>query len=102
MLNVYHIHDKILAANPIPHNVKGIQKLDECIKELLSNNKKLSTLNQEKTLKGTQEKAASILGPLTRLWNIMEAERKHFQIMMTRQLQVTWILQLFLNKAFYL
>ena len=46
------------------------------MKELLSDNKKLSTLNQEKTLKGTQEKVVSILGSLTRLWNIMEVERE--------------------------
>ena len=70
------IREKILAINPIPYNVKGTQKLDEYIKELLSDSKKLSTLNQEKALKGTQEKVASILGPLTRLWSIMEAERE--------------------------
>ena len=40
-----HIHEKILSPNPIPHNVKRIQTLDEYIKELLSDNKKLSTLN---------------------------------------------------------
>ena len=39
------------------------KKLDEYIKELLSDNKKLSTLNQEKTLKGTQGKLASFLSP---------------------------------------
>ena len=39
-----------------PENIENEpQKLDEYIKELLSDNKKLSTLNQEKTLKGTQE-----------------------------------------------
>ena len=63
---------KILTTNPIPHNVKGTQKFDAYIKD----NKRLSTLNQEKTLKGTQEKVASILGHSTRLWNIMEAERE--------------------------
>ena len=56
--------------------MKRTQKLDEYIKQLLSDNKKLSTLNQEKTLKGTQEKVALILGPLNRRWNIMEAERE--------------------------
>lgn len=50
------IRGKILTNNPIPHNVKETQKLDEYIKERLSVNKKLSKLNQEKTLKGTQEK----------------------------------------------
>ena len=70
------IREKIQATNPIPFNVKGSQKLDEYIKEILSDNKKLSALNQEKALKGIQEKVASILGPLTRLWSIMEAERE--------------------------
>ena len=56
--------------------MKETQKLDGRIREHLSDNKKLPNLNQEKTLKGTQEIVASILGPLTRLWNIMEAERE--------------------------
>ena len=80
------IHEKILATNPIPYNVKGIQKLDEYIKEKLR-------LNQEKALKGTQEKVASILGPLTRFWSIMEAEREATSGHME---------QLCLNKVFYL
>ena len=54
---------------PIPYNLKGTQKLDKYIKELLSNNKKLSILNQEKALKGAQEKVVPILGPLTRPWS---------------------------------
>ena len=87
------IHEKILATNPIPYNVKWIQKLDEYINQLLSNNKKLSTLNQEKALKGTQEKVASILGPLTRFWSIMEPEREATSGHME---------QLCLNKVFYL
>ena len=72
------IREKILTTNPIPHNVKGTQKLDEYIKELLSDNKKLLTLIQGKTLKDTQEKVASSLGPLTRPWDIMEAEWEAF------------------------
>ena len=73
------IREKILPTNQIPHHVKWTQKLDEYIRELLSDSKKLSTLNQEKTLEGTQEKVASILGLLTRLWNIMEAKREALQ-----------------------
>ena len=46
------------------------------MKELLSENKKLTKLNQEKSLKGTREKVVSILGSLTRLWSIMEAEQE--------------------------
>ena len=62
---------KLLTTNPILQIVKVTQKLDKYVKELLSDNNKISTLNQEKTLKEAQEKVVSILGPLTRLWNIM-------------------------------
>ena len=62
---------KLLTTNPIPQIVKVTQKLDKYVKEILSDNNKISTLNQEKTLKEAQEKVVSILGPLTRLWNIM-------------------------------
>ena len=39
------IREKILTTNPISQNMKGAQKLDEYIKNLLFDNKKLSTLN---------------------------------------------------------
>ena len=72
------IREKILTTNPISQNMKRAQKLNEYIKNLFFDNKKLSTLNLKKNkkqkLKGTQEKVTSILGPLTRLWNIMGAE----------------------------
>ena len=71
------IREKILTTNPISQNMKRAQKLNEYIKNLFFDNKKLSTLNlkkKQKKLKGTQEKVTSILGPLTRLWNIMGAE----------------------------
>ena len=76
------IREKILTTNPISQNMKGAQKLDEYIKNLLFDNKKLSTLNlkkkKKKKMKGTQEKVTSILGPLTRLWNIMGGEDSNF------------------------
>ena len=56
-----HIDDKILSSHPIPNNVKEMQKLDENIKELLSENKKSLTLNQEKNIERHPEKVISIL-----------------------------------------
>ena len=56
--------EKILTTNPIPHNVKETQKLDEYIKELLSNNKKLSTLNQEKNTERYPRESSIKLRPL--------------------------------------
>ena len=70
------ILEKKLNFQPFPKNLKQTQKLDEYIKEHVSEKKKLTTLNQETTLKETQEEMASILGSLTRLESIMEAERQ--------------------------
>ena len=76
------IREKILTTNPISQDMKRAQKLNEYIKNLLFDNKKLSTLNlkkkKKKKTKGTQEKVTSILGPLTRLWNIMGGEDSNF------------------------
>ena len=70
------ILEKKLNFQSFPKNLKQTQKLDEYIKEHVSEKKKLTTLNQETTLKETQEEMASILGSLTRLESIMEAERQ--------------------------
>ena len=61
------ILEKMLNFHPFPKNLKRTQKLDEYIKEHVSEKKKLTTLNKKTTLKETQEEVASILGSLTRL-----------------------------------
>ena len=83
--------------------MKGAQKLDEYIQELLFDDNKLSTLNlKKKTQKSTQEKLASILGPLTRLWNIMEAKRKALSVNVDEASSGHIEIVTFLNKPFYL
>ena len=42
------IREKILTTNPISQDMKRAQKLNEYIKNLLFDNKKLSTLNLKK------------------------------------------------------
>ena len=84
-LNKYmHIHipdraikEKILQDNPVPANVKEPQVLGNYIKELLTENKRTLSSTHEKSLKAVQEKVLHILGPLSRLWMIMEND-KHF------------------------
>ena len=49
--------------------------MDNCIKELLLENKRTLTLNHEKDLKGIHDKVSHVFGPLLRLWGIIE-ERK--------------------------
>ena len=84
--------------------MKGAQKLDEYIQELLFDDNKLSTLNlkKKKTQKSTQEKEASTLGPLTRLWNIMEAKRKALSVNVDEASSGHIEIVTFLNKSFYL
>ena len=82
-LNKYmHVHipdkdikEKILKENPVPANVKEPQVLDNYIKELLTKNKRTLTSTHEKSLKAVQEKVLYILGPLSRLWMMMEIEK---------------------------
>ena len=77
--------------------------MDEYIQELLFDDNKLSTLNlKKKTQKSTQEKLASILGPLTRLWNIMEAKRKALSVNVDEASSGHIEIVTFLNKPFYL
>ena len=70
------IKEQVLVDNPIPSNIKRTPVLDNYIKELLLENKRSLTLNHEETLKCLQDKFGNVLGPLLRLWNIMEEEKE--------------------------
>ena len=70
------IREKISQKNPVPRNAKVCQRLDEYIKKRLLENKKSSTLYQEKILKGVQEEILSVLARQTKLWSFMEEERE--------------------------
>ena len=70
-----NIKENILKDNPVPANVKEPQVLDNYIKELLTENKRTLTSTHEKSLKAWQEKVLHILGPLSRLWMIMENKK---------------------------
>ena len=70
------IKDKILSTNPVPKNVKPVPELDSYIKELLVDNNKTQTLHIEKLLKAIQERDRNIFGPLSKIWDLTEAERE--------------------------
>ena len=60
-LSENYIREKILTTNPISQNMKGAQKLDEYIKNLLFDNKKLSTLNlKEKKINERDSRESNI------------------------------------------
>ena len=49
---------------PVSSNIKDSQKHNEYIKELLIENKKSNTLNQEKVLKGIQDQVGYHIGTI--------------------------------------
>ena len=55
------IKEKILLSNPLPDNIKISQLLDEYIKELLVENKKHNTLNQEKVSRPSGHNFSTII-----------------------------------------
>lgn len=73
------IRDHVLNINPVPTNVKMVPVLDNYIKNLLTNNSKVNTLKNEKVLKTIQENFLAILGPLSRICDLMEKERDQYQ-----------------------
>ena len=66
---------KELKDNPVRANVRKAQVLDNYIKELLTENKLALKSTHEKSFKAVQEKVLHILGPLSRVWLIMENEK---------------------------
>lgn len=73
------IKDHILLQNPVPINLKKVPGFDSYIKELLMENNKSVTLKNERVLKSVQEKLAIVMGPLSRLWKIMEENHEFRQ-----------------------
>ena len=72
MLPCFKNFNKILIKNSLSSNLFKAQKLDVYIEELLSENKRNIILQNEKTLKGKQEKVVDILPPILRFCHIME------------------------------
>ena len=66
--------EKISKDISVPANVKEPQVLQNYIKEILTENKRILTSTHEKSLKEVQEKVLHILGTLSRLWLIIENE----------------------------
>ena len=59
--------ENISKDNSVPANVKELQVLQNYIKEILTENKRILTSTHEKSLKEVQEKVLHILGTLSRL-----------------------------------
>ena len=70
-----NVDEKIMDWNPVPTNIKEVPVLDPLNKNKLMTSGKSLTLKHEKTLKNIQSQILNILGPLCKVWTLVEAER---------------------------
>ena len=70
------IKEKILSVTPGSSNIKDSQKHNEYIKELLIENKKSNTLNQEKVLKGIQDQVGYHIGTIIQILEFYGIRKK--------------------------
>lgn len=66
------LKDSILYENPVPSNVIKPKRLDDFFKELLEEQKKRSEMALDDALEKIQQKTLNILGPLSKVWLVIE------------------------------
>jgi len=66
------LQESVLEASPVPANFTSVKKLDEFIREIMKEKRKNSEIAFEGVLEKAQQKAHSIMGPLSRVWVELE------------------------------
>ena len=62
--------------NPVPYNILQGKPLDTFLKELLEDQHKTKEKAWDSTLEKIQCKVVSVLGPLSKVWDTLEAAKK--------------------------
>jgi len=66
------IQDSVLKNNPVPNNLVKSPVLDGFIKSLMEDNYKSYQVNNDKTLGRIQSRIMNSMGPLTKLWSLID------------------------------
>ena len=80
------IQEQILDVHPVPNNVLDTPKLDPVIRSKLEHSNKDITVKKENSLCRAQKKIRDTLGPLSRVWSLIEefkdskAEKKFMDV----------------------
>ena len=56
----------------MPENMDTVKKLDDFLKDLLKEKKKTNEQNLENFFENLQNKTRDVMGPLVKLWKILE------------------------------
>ena len=66
------IKHQTLLTNPVPENLKKAKKLDKFVKDILKEKHKQKDVDQDATFERIQCKNINILGPLSKLWLLIQ------------------------------
>ena len=69
------LKEVILCQNPVPDNLDNVKKLDDFLRDILKEKRKTNEQNIENVLEKLQRKTVDVMGPLSKLWNILEGAK---------------------------
>ena len=67
---------KILTENPVPDNLDQVKKLDDFVCDILKDKRTQKDLDMDSTFEKIQSKNACVMGPLSKLWMLVEEARR--------------------------
>ena len=73
----YSLKEKeaILCQNPVPDNLDNVKKLDNVLRGISKEKRKTSEQSVKNVLEKLQRKTVDVMGPLSKLWNILEGAK---------------------------
>ena len=66
------LKEAILTQSPVPEYVDTVKKIDDFLKDLLKEKKETNEQNLEDIFEKVQNKTRDVMGPLAKLWKILE------------------------------
>ena len=69
------LKEAILCKNLVPDNLDNVKTLDDFLRDILKEKRKTNEQNIENVLEKLQRKTADVMGPLSKLWNILEGAK---------------------------
>ena len=69
------LKETILCQNPVPDNLDNFEELDNFLRDILNEKRRINEQNIENVLEKLQRKTVDMMGPLSKLWNILEGAK---------------------------
>ena len=69
------LKETILCQNPVPDNLDNFEELDNFLRDILNEKRRINEQNIENVLEKLQRKTVDMMGSLSKLWNILEGAK---------------------------